>query len=150
MTGYPRTYGVTRKACTRKKNRKTSRRGSAETAASPRPGFGAGPPLLTGISPRRRPTASRAALARRGAMAHGPPEPPPADQAAEPSEVDVVDATAEAFRAAVAEGDLDRADRIAAALPRRELRDALRGLTPEQTEALYARLGDERLAELLE
>ena len=83
-------------------------------------------------------------------MAHGPPEPPPADQPAEPSEVDVVDATAEAFRAAVAEGDLDRADRIAAALPRRELRDALRGLTPEQTEALYARLGDERLAVLLD
>jgi magnesium transporter len=83
-------------------------------------------------------------------VAHEPRDPPRDDRPAEPSEVDVLDATAEAFRAAVADGDLDRADRIAAALPRRELRDALRGLTPEQTEALYARLGDERLAELLD
>jgi magnesium transporter len=63
---------------------------------------------------------------------------------------DVTAATIEAFRAAIAAGELDRAGRIAAALPPGELRDALQRLTPEQTEALYEGLGDERLAELVE
>jgi magnesium transporter len=67
-----------------------------------------------------------------------------------PEAADVPEATIDAFRAAMADGQLDRAGRIATALSAGELRDALHGLTPEQTAALYQGLGDERLAALVE
>src|SRR5262245_17868630 len=63
---------------------------------------------------------------------------------------DVIDASIDAFRAAMAATDFLRADTIAALLPREDLRRALRGLTPVLVEALYEALGDERLASLLQ
>ena len=79
---------------------------------------------------------------------------PPATHGTPAAEVEpagaAVDGGIDAFRAALAAGDLDRAGRVAAALPPTELRDALQGLTPDQTEALYEGLGDERLAGLVE
>jgi magnesium transporter len=62
----------------------------------------------------------------------------------------VPEPTIGAFRAAMAAGDLDRAGAIATELALGDLRDALRELTPEQTEALLQALGDERLASLVE
>jgi Mg/Co/Ni transporter MgtE len=61
-----------------------------------------------------------------------------------------LDATGNTFRTAIAGSDFQRAGRIAAALPPADLRDALWGLTPEETVALYKGLRDEPLAALVE
>ena len=76
----------------------------------------------------------------------------PGDTAPKPMPVQTgaLDATVSTFRAAIAGGDFQRAGRIAAALPPADLRDALWGLTPEETVALYNGLGDEPLAALVE
>jgi magnesium transporter len=55
-----------------------------------------------------------------------------------------------AFRATMAEGDLERAYRVAVDLSAADLREALEGLNAEQTQALYEVLGDERLAALVQ
>jgi magnesium transporter len=87
-------------------------------------------------------------------MADGPPAPGGAGQDPPGAAAGAVDApilaTVETFRAAVAAGDLGRAGRVAAALPPADLRDALLGLSPEQTAALYAGLGDAPLAVLIQ
>jgi magnesium transporter len=58
-------------------------------------------------------------------------------------------ATADAFRYALARGDLAAAGRIAGLLPRSELAPALLGLSPAQVTAAYKGLGDELLAQLV-
>jgi magnesium transporter len=79
-------------------------------------------------------------------------EPPTQDRrtARDPVVAAVAIATGDAFRDRVADGELERAAILAAALPPAELRDALLGLTRDQTVAFYTRLGDKRLSLLVE
>ncbi len=83
-------------------------------------------------------------------MADRPP--PPGDTALKsmPAPTGAVDATVINFRAAIGEGDFQRAGRIAAVLPPADLRDALSGLNADQTMALFEQVGDGSFAALVD
>ncbi|HET8678964.1 MAG TPA: magnesium transporter, partial [bacterium] len=82
-------------------------------------------------------------------MANDPQEPNHGAPEVLSTATDVVDATLDEFRERIADGEFERACILAKALPPAELRDALRGLTPEQTEVFYQKVGDKRLAPLV-
>ena len=83
-------------------------------------------------------------------MADQPQEPSTTTPKSMSAATEALKPTVDTFRRAISERDFKSAEKIAAALPPAGLRDALRGLTAEQTKALYESIGDDRLATLVE